>query len=206
MTTIVPRIRKKAIPEVSSEAWYRESSHRGDTHQGRLEDGVVRARCGVEFAPQVGLFGGEAAAAMLLMQAGQACRACCAQAGVSVAEVEEPPPNHARRDHGPIGRWVRRVPGATALPPAPAALLAPPPAPAAVLPPVPAAPPAAGKEATLTGKWWFQRSAEPGDTHWVITISRGTKTAACGASFQGKRARYPTLAQICSTCDAQRPR
>lgn len=197
------------------ENWYLQSSHRGGGHFGRLEDGTVRARCGVEFAPQIGLFGGGAAVATLPMQDGQGCRACCDQLGVPVEAVEAPRPNHVRHDHQvpPGVMLVRRQPGATALSLVPTALplaLTPPPAPvpppaspAAQQPPAPAAPPAAAK---VIGKSWFRRSTNRADTHWVVTISRGTKTAACGATFQGRRAKAPTLDQICPTCNERRSR
>lgn len=177
---------------MSDEDWYLESIRRGGTHFGRLEDGAVHARCGVKFTPQADLFGGGGVAvAMLPIQAEQACPDCCAQLGVRVEEVEAPRPNHARRDLGPLGTWVRRTPSPTDPPSAPAAL-----------PPVATPPPAPSP-----GKsWWFQRSANPGDTHWVISTNRGTKIAACGLSFQGKRVKNSTPTQTCLACEAKRPR
>ena len=120
---------------MSDEDWYLASASREGTHFGRLEQGAVHARCGREFAPQTGLFGGSGVAvAVLPMQAQQACRQCCAQLGIVVGDrhdIEAPAPNRVRRDQlRAVGVWVKREPGATVLPPAPE----PPPVPVAPLP------------------------------------------------------------------------
>lgn len=178
---------------MSSEDWYLESIRRGGTHYGRLENGTVHAVCGVEFTPQADLFlGSGVAVAVLPMQSGQGCSDCIAH---YIAQLQVPVGDVEARSTG--GTWVRRQPGATIQPAAPPVV-------------VTAAPPAV-EEVTaapmVSGDSWFRRSTKPGDTHWVTTVVRSRKIAACGATFGGKQVKNPTPTQICSTCDKlRRPR
>lgn len=191
------------MPTVVSEDWYLDSCWREGTHYGRFDNGTVTARCGLEFTPEQGLFGtGDAAIAVVPMQSQQACRKCCAEVGVRVEDVEQPPPNQGRRrDPLSLGTWVRREPGTTALPPpVPAAPITPSPEPATTPAPDQQPPPGDGETDAKPRSRWFQKSTKPGDTHWVITMGRGTKVAVCGESFQGKRVKSPASAQICPRC------
>jgi hypothetical protein len=185
---------------VSSENWYRQSSHREDTHFGSLDDDdVVHARCGT-FTPQVGLFGDFITAVEVPMQHGQACQVCCGLLEISVEEVESPPPNYARAlpPAAPASvpvLWPALPPAAR---PAPPVRRPTPPSPTAPSPPAPS-------DGATPKTCWIREKR--GDIHWVTTTARGSKNTACGVALRrGKWEQNPPPDRICRTCDERRPR
>ncbi len=194
--------------------WYIRTCQRGDTHYGWLKGGTVHTQCGVEFTAET-LFGDGPSVALLPMWAGHPCPECCALANVKIEDIVETATSGWCRPLGERGTWVRRVPRDVPLlgplrdaDVAPTTLVV-------AAPPLtePAGSADDGDTTSASNKkparsCWVARSTEPGDTHWVITSSRTSKTTICDEFFQGGkwvRGEPPTVRR-CPDCDAKRPR